>query len=352
MLKMVYPAMKAANPNVQVAIGGLAYDAWTDEGGPFDRSFLDDLLAAGGGAYFDVINYHYYEAFSYKWGSIAGKGQALQTKVRNATGQTKALMNTEFGSPTTKPAGSADPTVYSEELQARYVFKGFAQGIAAGIYPMIWFQSVDSSQSGGYAYGLLRSDLSAKPGFIAFRTFASELAGASFVEKPSNLGSNIEAYRFAAGVQAKTVIWRNADSALVVPFAVGAAGGNLRYVNKVGAETTVTDGGMGDLDGATNGSVGVAIGSDPLIVDGVTSSLPTATPTPSRTFTPTATRTPTRTPTETPSPTPTKTATPAATDTPTPTKTPSPTPTETATPTPTETITPSPWLVFVPLWLH
>jgi len=32
-----------------------------------------------------------------------------------ATGQTKPLMNTEFGSPAAKPAGSSDPNQYSED---------------------------------------------------------------------------------------------------------------------------------------------------------------------------------------------------------------------------------------------
>ena len=99
MLKTVYPAMKAANANIIVAMGGLSYESWWSEGGPFDPNFLTDLLAAGGGAYFDVINYHFYEAFSYKWGSVVGKGQVLQEKVRQATGQTKPLMITEIGTP-------------------------------------------------------------------------------------------------------------------------------------------------------------------------------------------------------------------------------------------------------------
>ncbi|MCW5857120.1 MAG: cellulase family glycosylhydrolase [Caldilineales bacterium] len=68
MLKRVYPAMKTANSNALVAIGGLSYEYWTTEGGPYDPNFLNDLLAAGGGDYFDVINYHFYEAWTFKGG--------------------------------------------------------------------------------------------------------------------------------------------------------------------------------------------------------------------------------------------------------------------------------------------
>ncbi|MCS7039017.1 MAG: beta-galactosidase, partial [Anaerolineae bacterium] len=48
MLKRVYPAMKAANPQVQVWIGGLAHEWFTTKGGIFDANFLKDVLAAGG----------------------------------------------------------------------------------------------------------------------------------------------------------------------------------------------------------------------------------------------------------------------------------------------------------------
>ena len=75
MLKVVYPAMKAANANAQVMTGGLVHDYWVEQGGPFDGHFLDDLLAAGGGNYFDVINFHLYEAFAGKWGGRCWQGE-------------------------------------------------------------------------------------------------------------------------------------------------------------------------------------------------------------------------------------------------------------------------------------
>jgi len=50
MLKHVYPAVKAANPNAYVVMGGLAYDYFTTDpdGGLFDPYFLTDVLKAGG----------------------------------------------------------------------------------------------------------------------------------------------------------------------------------------------------------------------------------------------------------------------------------------------------------------
>ena len=76
---------------------------------------------------------------------------------------------------------------------------------------------------------------------------------------------------------------------------------------------------------------------------GVTSALPTATPTPTHTHTPTSTTGPTNTPTPTRTPTRTQTPTPTTgpTATPTPTAPPGSTNTPTRTPTPTKTATPT-----------
>ena len=56
-LREAYQEIKAVDPDAIVTYGGLAY---TDHGGNFDKGFLADLLAAGGGDWFDVVNYHWF----------------------------------------------------------------------------------------------------------------------------------------------------------------------------------------------------------------------------------------------------------------------------------------------------
>ncbi len=299
LLKAAYPAMKAANPDIVVMTGGLAYDFWGDEGGPFDRGFLDDFLTAGGGDAIDAINFHFYEAMAPRWGSVAGKGQELQSKVKAATGKIKPLVITEIGSPSDKPAGSADANPYSEDQEARFVIKGLVQSLAAGVAPVLWFQAVDRPKlSGGYAYGLLWPNLQPKPGFVAFRTLANELGGAVYQATLDDLGADVEAYRFTERNQVKIVVWRNASAARPAPFKVGAAGGVLRYVNRFGVAHAVADGGKGDLDGARNASVSLAVGPEPLFV-GIAAVPPAGTPS---TPVPAATQAPTPTQTSTPTP--------------------------------------------------
>src|SRR5690606_22326628 len=90
MLTAVYPVGKAANPNGPVVFGGIDYDwfssvdkttrtcntngvaEWPVRGGGFAIEFLDDVLAAGGGDYFDVMNFHFYELFKQNWVRFSG----------------------------------------------------------------------------------------------------------------------------------------------------------------------------------------------------------------------------------------------------------------------------------------
>ncbi|NLF15203.1 MAG: cellulase family glycosylhydrolase, partial [Anaerolineaceae bacterium] len=68
MLAAVYQPIKQVDPEAQVLIGGLCFDFWEEEGGPFIKDFLDRVLERGGGEYFDVLNFHYYPtAFASKW---------------------------------------------------------------------------------------------------------------------------------------------------------------------------------------------------------------------------------------------------------------------------------------------
>ena len=56
-LRAAYEEAKAVHPDIPVTLGGLAF---ADVNGWFDMSFLDALLASGGGAYFDFLGYHWF----------------------------------------------------------------------------------------------------------------------------------------------------------------------------------------------------------------------------------------------------------------------------------------------------
>ena len=143
MLCVVYPAVKAANPNARIVLGGLAYDWFQEDGGPFVRAFLDDVLTAGGGHCLDALAFHYYPPFEPVWApygpGLSGKANYLRSKL-NAYGLTNLpLLVTETGH-----HSNAEPSWPSTpEIQAGYVIKLFTQAIASDIPAMIWFSWTD-----------------------------------------------------------------------------------------------------------------------------------------------------------------------------------------------------------------
>jgi len=68
MLKAVYPAIKEADPQAQVLIGGLLLDCdptHPPEGKDCKPSkFLEGILKNDGGDYFDIISFHGYPPYS------------------------------------------------------------------------------------------------------------------------------------------------------------------------------------------------------------------------------------------------------------------------------------------------
>ena len=54
MLAALRPRMKSADPLAQLIMGGVACNAYQEDGGPFNRRFFDDVLDAGGGKYLDA----------------------------------------------------------------------------------------------------------------------------------------------------------------------------------------------------------------------------------------------------------------------------------------------------------
>src|SRR5206468_5589633 len=72
MLQQTYPVVKAAAPEVSIVMGALAYDFFgganqpgfnSSSCGPFNFTFLDEVLAAGGASYFDIFAFNSYAVF-------------------------------------------------------------------------------------------------------------------------------------------------------------------------------------------------------------------------------------------------------------------------------------------------
>ncbi len=292
MLAVAYPAIKAADPQATVLMGGLAYDWFTEYRGPFNRYFPDKVMTSGGGDHLDVTSFHYFPDFSAEWerwdpkseerrngwlpapscGKVDdGRGTAYEAggidliakishfrnRLATCFGLYKPVWVTELGEH--GYAGDSD----SLAGQARYVIQGYARGLAAGIQNITWFALV-SPPYDPYDQGLLfQDDWSPKPSYFAYQTMTRELADHTYVDTLDVQG--VEAYVFQdAAQQAKTVAWnRYPGESAQLTF---AGHSRLRVVDRSGNVMFVEDGGSGDLDGTANGSVSLNMTADPVFV--------------------------------------------------------------------------------------
>jgi hypothetical protein len=219
MLKAVYPAIKQVNPDAKVVFGGIAYDNFSDAtwAGPFVRKFLDDVLKNGGGAYFDIMNYHFYPHFGYNWTKnfpkdgpgLVEKTEAIRAVLRKYN-VNKPVIITEMGwhSNGRAPYGSY-------VLQTRYLQQVFTQAKAAGIPMAAWWPLADPRDAfdngdTGVITNKNFPPITRKPSYFAYQTFMREIAPARFVAEVAS-EPDIKIYQFQDDAKNRTiyVAWTN-----------------------------------------------------------------------------------------------------------------------------------------------
>jgi hypothetical protein len=191
LLKEVYPIVKQNNPTAMVLLGGLALDWFEEDGGPFNRQFLDEVLTAGGGQYFDIMNIHSYPAFAGYWkGAPPGlyeKVSATRQKLQGY-GLEKPFWITETG----WHSDNSPQEPSSPEQQARFVALLMAQALAADVKVLIYWMLHDPDGFYPYQAGLVNSTkpVMAKPALATFRFMRNILAHAQFVRMLNNSETN------------------------------------------------------------------------------------------------------------------------------------------------------------------
>jgi hypothetical protein len=263
MLAAVYGPVKAASAEARVVMGGLAYDWFEDQGGPFVREFLDDVLSNGGGQYFDVMNFHYYWPFGPDWFSygieIIGKTNFLRSKLLSY-GVEKPFICTESGAWSQLEGGS-------DEIQSRYVTKLYARSMVAGLQYVIWFTLQDYAED-PRNWGLLDDNLDPKPAYSAYQVLTTEMAGARYKRALTSVEtggwSETEGYlyTFPCRVSSKEiyVVWTNYGE-VYRPLTVAAD--RIRRVDKYGVATVIED----SADGKVDGKVSLTVGPSPLYLE-------------------------------------------------------------------------------------
>jgi hypothetical protein len=268
LLQALYPVVKAANPQANLVFGGIALDWFEDwePPGPFDRQFLDDVLAAcQGQACFDVMNFHYYPVFRSEWEpygtDIIGKANYVRDKLVYYGFTDVPIICTETGWGSNADWGS-------DELQSRYAVKGYVRGMATGLEIIIWYKIDDRGESA--LPGFLDSNLQPKPSYWAFQRMAAMLERAVY-QRPLTLAETgseqIEGYVFQVCGRRLDIVWTedntffDPDDDPSLPLTVQAQ--TLRVVDKFGNETGLDD----EDDGVADGQITTLVGGSPLYLE-------------------------------------------------------------------------------------
>ena len=221
-LTYVYPSMKAANPGIQVAIGGLLLackqgvsNVSCDHSEKYFEGILRRHGANDGGNFFDLVNYHAYDYYFNKlgkygnggWGSNLVEGSAFLKKLPFIEG---TLENFGFGNKEIILTETAllcgitgfEPmcqTADYENTKAYYAAQSFAQSIDKGFQTNIWYSATATWRGSA----LLSSNLDPLPAYYAYDFVEDELSTARYKRDLWEY-QNIKGYEYD---RSKKVIW-------------------------------------------------------------------------------------------------------------------------------------------------
>ncbi len=269
MLHVAYPAIKEADPDAVVVLGGLLLDC-DPTNPPADKdcspgTFLEGVLNNGGSRSFDVVAYHGYAywlaseqdsdrnspAWQHRGGALLGKLDFLEEVLAQYNTE-KPIIANEIGL-LCYPNTPCDPTQNNQEAQqqfleaqAGYVMRGYTRAWGNGLTSAAWYTLDDPDWRQA---GLLEGDDQPRPGYQTLLFLSRLLEGARFVEQAGD-GGALEGYAFEKDSTRYTVYWTNDGSAVEVALPPGA---RTRY-DKLGQESPIT--------GAT-----ITVGFDPVIIE-------------------------------------------------------------------------------------
>lgn len=221
MLKVAYPAIKAADPMAKVLLGGLLLDCDPTETNSCKAGkFLEGVFRNGGGNYFDILNFHgyalyagpdgglYFDEHNPKWehrgGVVLGKLNYLRY-VMSIYGLDKPIFHTEGAllCPEYNTADCTSPDSRFYESQADYVVWLYVRNWANGVDATIWYEF----QGPGWRYGgLLDAAQNPKPAYNSLKFLAQELGTATYKGRVLE-NTAVAGYEFTTGSKAIWVLW-------------------------------------------------------------------------------------------------------------------------------------------------
>jgi len=253
MLRVVYPAIKAADPSAQVLNGGLLMDC--DPTNPPEgkdchpTTFLEGILRNGGGDYLDAINFHGYPPFvqgslmmdrafpswDARGGVVVGKISYIR-ELMGRYGVDKPLFLTETSliCPEWNKQDCNPPGDAFFQAQADYVVRAFLRNWALGVQGTIWYDF--EGKSWRYASMIGANLFDPDPAFYAFQFLNRKLADARMMGPVEDF-PGIEGYAFVHSDNTQTwVLWSLDESPISVKIPSDA-----RVLDKFGTQIALAD---------------------------------------------------------------------------------------------------------------
>jgi hypothetical protein len=227
MLKVAYPAIKAADPQAQVLFAGLLLDCNPEHveycGGNLAlrksiAHFFEGALMDGAGPYFDGISFHAYDYYgsglgqynNVGWNSAWNttgpvtlvKAAYLRSLLAKYNVAGKYLINTEVAILCGR-TGQEAPCTTEEHARtvSAYIVQAYASGIAGGLLTSIWY-----SAAGWRGSALLDAHLNPLPAYTTYQFSSVRLSNATFVKPITNF-PEIKGYEFIRNGHQMWVLW-------------------------------------------------------------------------------------------------------------------------------------------------
>ncbi|HJZ47936.1 MAG TPA: hypothetical protein VKE41_12250, partial [Roseiflexaceae bacterium] len=213
MLKVVYPAIKAANPAVQVLHGSLLLNTAYHPNIPASLSgrFFEGVLLAGAANSFDILAYN-----AYVWGNAMSKPDWKTPYLRG-------LMST-YQVPL-KPMLITEQALLCEpacpQLQAYMVGRFYARALSSNLLGSLWYM-YDSDSFHHTALVEPNNIAQLRPAYDAYKHAAAQLKGASYLGALEGQPAGVEGYRFAQPAGELTIVWSATAQPVVIPVASDA----------------------------------------------------------------------------------------------------------------------------------
>jgi hypothetical protein len=248
MLKVVYPAIKTADPEAKVLIGGLLLDCdpTNPPGGKTCNSsrYFEGILHNEGANYFDIVSFHgypYYDGtqimdegfpgWDSRGGVVAGKVDFLREVMRRYD-IVKPIFHTEGAliCPEWNQQSCSPPRVEFFEAQADYMVILNVRNWVNGLAGTIWYQF---DYPGWRFTSMLGENSVPKPVYEAFKFMNEELAIARYTRTISDF-RYLRGYEFITPDKYICVLWSPDNRTYGISLPVGV----IRVLDKYGNVVT------------------------------------------------------------------------------------------------------------------